>query len=195
MPKERERERALSAPRTTQAACTFTYVDYGSFALYARAWFCMMCTFVCPIPHVLVYPVWARNTSCTCIFTACINAGRRDVDAGRCRREEEARSALQWQIAAWDTLSPPPPGENPRNGAIKTSGGETEVEAHRRVNYRHENYWEGGRGEHLKYVAATFFTLLSLSFLQFFVFFLEFRWMCHGFTAVSFPDLYSLEKG
>lgn len=29
------------------------------------------------------------------------------------------------------------PGKDPRNGAIKTRGGETEVEAHRRVDYRH----------------------------------------------------------
>lgn len=74
--KDRERERALSGPRTTQAACTFTYVDYRSCALYAGAWFCMMHTFVCAIPHVLAYPMWARNSSCTCIFTACINALR-----------------------------------------------------------------------------------------------------------------------
>lgn len=54
----------------------------------------------------------------------------------------------------------PTPGRDPRNGAIKTSGGETEVEAHRRVDYRHMRITGKEVQEEEEELAATFFTLL-----------------------------------
>ena len=59
-----------------------------------------MCTFVCPIPHAIAYPMW--NTSCTCIFTPCINALRAEP---RDREVQLGPPPPQRQIAAWDPHS------------------------------------------------------------------------------------------
>lgn len=64
------------------------------------------------------------------------------------------------------------PGRDPRNGAIKTSGGETEVEAHRRVDYRHMRYL-GRRCRRCRRSCYIFHFTALLSLVEgFFIFFI-----------------------
>lgn len=125
---------------------------------------------------------------------------RRVVDAGRCRREgggpirpPVTDSSMRHPVPSRPVPRPPPPEvKTLETGLLRRA---EEKQRWKRVNYRQMRITgKEEEEEHLKYVATTFFTLLHfyMSFLQ--VFFLEFMWMCHGFTAVSFPDLDSLER-
>lgn len=97
----------------------------------------------CTAPRVILHDVHFCMSDPTCVFSVPhvgpgrqlhLHIQRRALALSGQSGEMQGGAEGRWEPGGGT------PGRDPRNGAIKTSGGETEVEAHRRVDYRHMRY-------------------------------------------------------